>query len=166
VKAELAKGVRCDSVLLGINLGDSQSEFREKCFALNKEHLTTEGQGFYVQYFYTDTLSSEKEAIIRLMFQPAFDEKSHITDMDMKFSYLGWAPWNRQYHSDSLKVRVIKMLERGYKGNKFVMAHVKNEDIPVKVDCNRRIVVFEEAPQTVVVKVQDMLHPKYQETIK
>ena len=86
--------------------------------------------------------------------------------MDLKFNYVAWAPWNRQYQSDSLKIKIIKMLEQWYEGNKFVVAHVGGKDIPVKVDGNRRILVLEEAPQTVVVKVQDILHPKYQDTIK
>jgi hypothetical protein len=166
VKSELAKGVRHDSILLGIRLGDTQSEFRDKCFALNRKHLATEGPGFYVQYLFEDSLSHNKPTSIRLLFKPDFDNKDRITDMDLKFNYLGWAPWNRQYQSDSLKIRIIKMLERWYAGNKFVTAHTGDKDIPVKVDGNRRIFVLEEVPQTVVVKVQDILHPKYKETIK
>jgi hypothetical protein len=166
VKAELAKGVRCDSVLLGIKLGDSLTEFRDKCFALNKEHITTEGPGYFVQYFFSDSSSKDKSPTIRLLFQPGYDKANRISDIEMKFSYMGWAPWNRQYYSDSLKLRLIKMLERWYRGNKFVIAHVRKEDIPVKVDGNRRILVFEEVPQTVVVRVEDMLHPKYIDTTK
>jgi hypothetical protein len=165
IKSELAKGVRHDSILLGISFGDSQKEFRDKCFALNRQHLTTEGPGFYVQYFFSDSLPHERSAMIRLLFKPDFDKNDLITDMDLKFNYMGWAPWNRPYQSDSLKVKVIRMLE-WYKGNKFVIAHVGKEEIPVKVDGNRRILVFEEEPQTVVVRVQDILHPKYKETIK
>lgn len=165
VKSELAKGVRYDSILLGIHLGDTQNEFREKCFALNRKHLTTEGPGFYVQYLFADSLSHNQSTPIRLLFKPEFDNKDKITDMDLKFNYVGWAPWNRQYQSDSLKVRIITMLEQWYGGNKFVVAHTGDKDIPVKIDGNRRMLVLEEVPQTVVVKVQDMLHPKYKETV-
>ena len=166
VKSELAKGIRKDSILLGIRLGDTQNDFREKCFDLNKKHLTTEGPGFYVQYFLKDSLLHTKPTMILLLFKPDFDNNNKITDMDLKFNYVGWAPWNRQYQSDSLKVKVVQMLERWYKGNKFVIAHATDGDIPVKVDGNRRILVYEDQPQTVVVKIQDMLHPKYKETIK
>ena len=166
VKTELAKGVRHDSILLGINFGDSQKIFRDKCFALNRQHLTMEGPGYYVQYFLSDSTVHKKPTTIRLLFQPGFDKNDIITDMDMKFSYPGWAPWNRQYHSDSLKVKVIQLLERWYKGNKFVIAHSEKSEIPVKVDGNRRILIYEDEPQTVVVKVQDILHPKFNDTIK
>jgi len=166
VKSELAKGVRHDSILLGIHFGDTQKEFRDQCFSLNKKHLTTEGPGFYVQYLLADTLSHGGSASIRLLFKPEFDKNDKISDIDLKFNYVAWAPWNRQYQSDSLKIKVIKMLEGWYEGNKFVMAHVGENDIPVKVDGNRRILVLEEAPQTVVVKVQDILHPKFTDTVK
>jgi hypothetical protein len=151
---------------LGINFGDSQKAFRDKCFALNRQHLTMEGPGFYVQYLISDSTLHKKPAVIRLLFRPSFDENDMIVDMDMKFSYPAWAPWVRQYQSDSLKVKVTQLLERWYRGNKFVTAHVKKNEIPVKVDGNRRILIFEDEPQTVVVKVQDILHPKYKETIK
>lgn len=166
VKSELAKGVRQDSILLGMQFGDSQKTFRDKCFALNKKHLTMEGPGFYVQYYILDSTLHEKPTRIQLLFKPAFDEKKVLTDMSMKFSYSSWAPWHRQFQSDSLKVKVIRLLEQWYKGNKFVVAHVGKNDIPVKVDGNRLILVYEEEPQTVIVKVEDILHPKYRDTIK
>src|SRR6267142_6490051 len=133
VEAELAKGVRHDSILLGIHLGETQKEFRDECFALNRKHLTTEGPGFYVQYVFADSLFHKGPTSIRLLFRPDFDKNDKISDMDVKFDYVAWAPWNRQYQSDSLRVKVIKMLERWYKGNKFVIAHVGGKDIPVKV---------------------------------
>src|SRR5882757_11077591 len=74
VKTELAKGVRHDSILLGINLGDSQKMFRDKCLTLNKNHLTMEGPAFYVQYLFDDSLSREHSTLIRLLFKPEFDE--------------------------------------------------------------------------------------------
>jgi hypothetical protein len=166
VRSELAKGVRHDSILLGINFGDSQEAFRERCFALNKQHLTMEGPGFYVQYFILDSAFHDRPTSIRLLFQPSLDDKNVITDMDMKFNYTGWAPWNRQYQSDSLKVKVIQMLELWYKGNKFVTANNGKEEIPVKVDGNRRILIYEDKPQTVIVKVQNILHPKFIDTVK
>src|SRR2546430_1472524 len=97
VKSELSKGIRKDSVLLGIRFGDTQKEFRAKCFELNKKHLTTEGVGFAVRYMISDSLFHKKPTGIQLLFSPAFDEKEILTDMDLKFSYSGWAPWNRQY---------------------------------------------------------------------
>ncbi|HLZ16410.1 MAG TPA: hypothetical protein VKQ08_05195, partial [Cyclobacteriaceae bacterium] len=60
VKSELAKGVRHDSVLLGINFGDSLKTFRDKCAELNRKHLTMEGPGAHVQYLILDSILHKK----------------------------------------------------------------------------------------------------------
>jgi len=166
VKSELAKGVRKDSVLLGIRFGITRNDFYARCLELNQKHLTTQGIGFYVQYFILDSLVHPKPTQIQLLFSPGFDEKGVLTDMDLKFSYPGWSPWNKSLHSDSLKIKVMKLMEHWYGGNKFITAHVDDHEVPVKLDGNRRLLVYIENPQIVVVSIQDILHPKYQHNIK
>jgi hypothetical protein len=85
--------------------------------------------------------------------------------MNLEFSYRAWAPWNEQYQSDKLKEKVLKLLMLGYKGNEFVTATINNKDYPIKLDGNRRMVVYIKDEQNVVVKIQDILHPKYQHSI-
>lgn len=166
VKAELAKDVRKDSVLLGIHLGDTRNVFYGKCFDLNKQKLITPGSGTRsVQYFFTDSLFHDRPTEVRLLFYPTFDDKDVIAEMRMEFSYTGWSPWNRPLQSDSLKVKVMKMLMNWYKGNPFVNAHVNERDMPVKVDGNRRIILFVKDQQAVDVKVQDLLHPYFRHSI-
>jgi hypothetical protein len=165
VKAELAKGIRQDSVLLGIRFGDSRDEFYGKCFDLNSKHLVTQGESASVQYLFTDSLLHKEPTQIKLLFVPAFDDKSKLTNMDLKFSYLAWAPWNRHLQSDSLEVNVKKLLMNWYGGNEFVTAKVEDKDVPVKVDGNRRILVYVYDTQSIVVRVQDILHPKFQHSI-
>jgi hypothetical protein len=84
-----------------------------------------------------------------------------ITNMDLKFSYLSWTPTNDRLQSDSLKVKVMSLLMDWYGGNEFITARVDEKDVPVKLDANRRILVYEDAPQSVIVRIQDILHPKY-----
>lgn len=166
VKSELAKDVRMDSVLLGISLGDTRNVFYGKCFDLNKEKLITPGQGnTSVQYMFRDSLVHEKPTEIRLLFYPTFDKKNIIAEVKMEFSYPGWAPWNRPFQSDSLEQKVMKLLMHWYKGNEFVKAHVNGGEMPVKVDGNRRMIVFIKDAQTVGVKVQDILHPYFRHSI-
>lgn len=165
VKAELAKGIRKDSVLLGINLGNTRNEFYGRCFDLNKAHLITPGTSGTIQYVFTDSIVHKKPQEIRLLFVPAFDDNDVITNIDMKFNYTGWAPWNRALQSDSLEVKLKQLLMRWYGGNDFVMAHVQETDIPVKVDGNRRLMVMIYDPQSVVVHAQDILHPKFRHTM-
>jgi hypothetical protein len=166
VKSELAKGIRKDSVLLGIKLGDTRNEFYGKCFDLNKQRLVTEGpNGATVQYLFRDSLVHDSTTSLRLLFIPAFDQNDVINEMNLEFSYPAWAPWNEQYHADKLKEKVLKILMIWYKGNEFVIAKINDTDVPVKVDGNRRMLVYIKDAQNVVVKVQDILHPEFMHSI-
>jgi len=166
VKSELAKGVRQDSLLLGINFGDTRDQFYGKCFDLNKQRLVREGPGNNsVQYLFTDSLVHKKPTEIQLLFMPSYDDKVVITEMSMEFRYQGWTSWNLELHSDSLKVKVMELLMLWYKGNDFVTAHIQDTEQFVKVDGNRRILIYILDPQRVIVKVQDILHPMFQHSI-
>jgi len=166
VNAELAKGIRMDSVLFGINLGDTRDEFYGKCYDLNQQRLVTEGpNGATVQYLFKDSLFHDETTEMRLLFIPAFDKDDKIMEMNLEFSYRAWAPWNEQYHSEKLKDKVLKLLMLWYKGNDFIIIKIKENDVPVKLDGNRRMLVYVKDEQNVVVKVQDILHPKYRHSI-
>jgi hypothetical protein len=162
VKSELAKGIRKDSILLGINFGDTRQDFFGRCFDLNSQHLVTQGpSGLKVQYLFSDSLISKQPNNVRLLFSPFFDTKEKIAEMDLEFAYLGWAPWNRHLQSDSLKVKVMKLLMNWYRGNEFITAKVDGGEIPVKLDGNRRILIHIKDTESVTVRVQDILHPKF-----
>jgi hypothetical protein len=100
-----------------------------------------------------------------LLFMPSYDDKDVITEMSMEFRYQGWTSWNLELQSDSLKVKVMELLRVWYKGNEFVTAHIQDTEQFVKVDGNRRILIYILDPQRVVVKVQDILHPMFQHSI-
>jgi enediyne biosynthesis protein E4 len=159
VKEELAKGVRKDSVLLGIKLGDSRYDFYGRCYDLNKKQLIIDGGGGFVQYLFTDSLVHQKPEPMKLLFHPNFDKKNNLAEMFMEFSYVGWSPAVARYQSDSLKEKVMDMLVKWYGGNEFVQAKVDSVELPVKVDGNRRIVIYHKDAQAILVKVQDLLHP-------
>lgn len=166
VKQELAKNIRMDSVLLGINLGHSRDDFYGRCFDLNKQHIVSQGpNGNSVQYFFTDSVVHNPPQKLRLLFAPNFDASDHIAELQMELTYVGWAPWNKQLQSDSLKVRTVKLLEHWYGGNKFIMADIAEEKIPVKVDGNRRIIVDVKDAQNVRVRFQDLLNRAFQHSI-
>jgi hypothetical protein len=166
VKAELAKGIRKDSILLGINLGDRRLEFFGKCFDLNEEHLATQGPHSSVQYLFEDSLVHKEPTQIRLLFNPSFDPDGRIMEMHLEFSYTGWSPGNTQFQSDDLKLKVMELLMLWYKGNDFVVAKYDNTEVPVKLDANRRILVTVKDEQTVLVRVQDILHPQFKHSIE
>jgi hypothetical protein len=166
VKSELAKGIKQDSILLGINFGNTRNEFYGRCFDLNRQKLVSQGPGnTSVQYFFTDSLVHDQPTSMRLLFYPGFNESDSLINMDMEFSYPGWAPWNEQFQADSLKIKVLELLMLWYKGNEFVQAKVGDSQIPVKVDANRRILVYTKDTQRVLVKIQDILSPEFMHSI-
>lgn len=162
VETELARGVRVDSLLFGINLGDSRDDFYGKCFDLNKQKLVTEGpNGATVQYLFTDSLVHPVPKSMMLLFIPAFDDQDKIIEMNLEFSYIGWSPWNKDLSSDKLKEKVVELLKRWYKGNDFITIEIDNVPVPTKLDGNRRMLVYIKDEQNVVVKIHDILHPRY-----
>lgn len=167
VLSELDKGVRQDSILLGIRFGHTRNDFYGKCFDLNKQKLVSQGpSNSAVQYRFIDSLVHEEPTELRLLFYPSFDKNDIISDIDYEFSYMAWAPWNKKFQADSLKPKVMELMKVWYKGNDFVIAHAGDQDIPVKVDGNRRLMVFIKDKQTVLVRVQDILHPKFKHSIE
>lgn len=166
VKNELNKDIRMDSVIFDINLGDTRDEFYGKCFDLNKKQLVTQGpKGATVQYLFTDSLIHKDPASLRLLFIPAFDEKDVIKEINLEFSYTAWAPWNTELQSDKLIEKVKEILMMWYKGNPFVMVKLNDQELPVKLDGNRRLILYIKDEQNVVVKVHDILHPAYKHSI-
>lgn len=161
VKSELAKGVRQDSLILGIKFGDTRLEFQGKCFDLNQQQLVTAGTNGFVQYQFVDSLVHQQPTQIKLQFSPTFDQNEIIDELNLEFGYVSWAPWNRKYQSDSLLVKTKKIIMGWYGGNDFINVLVDKRDTPVKLDCNRRILISIKDEQTVAVKIQDILHPRF-----
>lgn len=166
VKSELNKNIRYDSILFGISLGDTKRDFFEKCMELNRRQLVVQGPlNSSVQHTFTDTVYHDQPTQIKLLFYPRCDEKDIINHMDMEFSYVGWAPWNTKLQSDVLEKKVLLMLQDWYGGNEFIEVEIDGKTVPVKVDGNRRIIVQRKDTMTVVVKIQDIMHPDYQHSI-
>lgn len=166
VKEELGKGVRQDSILFGINFGDTRQDFYGRCFDLNKQQLVMQGpNNNSVQYIFTDSLVHKKPQKIRMLFFPNFDDKDRIAEMQMEFNYDGSAMYDSAMGADTLKSHLKELLVAWYKGNEFVNAHLDDGDLPVKVDGNRRILLYTIDNNSVMVRVQDLLHPAFQHSI-
>jgi hypothetical protein len=161
VKSELAKGVRNDSLLFGIRFGDTRNECYGKCFDLNRQQLVTAGAGNNVEFIFSDSLFHKKPTNLSLLFYPSFDQNERISNMKLQFSYRAWAPWNRDLQSDSLIGKTEKILMNWYGGNSFIMAEVGDQRVSVKLDGNRRILLYIFDMQNVSVEVQDILNPVF-----
>lgn len=161
VKSELSKGTRQDSLLFDINFGTTREEYYGICYDLNRKKLITQGIGFSVLYVIQDSLHQLAPENINMYFYPSFDSTSIVKGMDIEFTYPGWTAERRELQSDSLRTIVIKLLEKWYKGNQFMMVKIDDKETPIKIDANRRIIVLLEDHRRVLVHVQDLLHPEY-----
>ena len=166
VKRELGKEEKLDSILFDINFDDPKARFYQRCLELNRQTLVTQGpSNSSVKYIFQDSLFHEKATPMRLLFYPEFDVEDKLSGMNMEFSYMAWAPWNRELQSDYLEPKVMEILKAWYGGHDFIETEVRGEQLKVKVDSNRRILIYIKDTQTVIVKVQNLLHTQFKHSI-
>lgn len=154
VKRELASGKQNDSLFYRLKFGQTRSYFFKNCWELNKKKLLSQGpNNGYVQAFLYPQDTTDRIHDIRMLFYPRFDPNDKIMAMDVIFSYVAWAPWNKDLHADKLLPRVQDTLMKWFPGNKFM--HVK-DSILVKVDGNRQIQLTEGSDRDVSVLIEDL----------
>lgn len=160
VKSELKRGVRYDSVFLGINLGESRQLYQEKCSSLNKNKLLGMGsKGGVVHRFMLEP--SDSAQLVEVLVKPNFDQDEKISHFSLEYMYVAWSPWNKQLQADSLHPRLLAYMQRQFGGNEFIKVDSDNNLFWVKMDGNRRIVMAKPDANQVTVKVYDMLHPLF-----
>lgn len=138
--SELAKGIRCDTLFLGIRLGMTRQQFFDRCQHLHEQGLLTEGglQSGAISAKYMLSKGLRYTAIMN--FYPDF-YKDTIYKMETDFKYDAWAPWNKQLFADSLKKDLARLFTQWY-GNGFVrLTDPQRGDTWLKIDGNRRIVI-------------------------
>jgi hypothetical protein len=162
-KRELARGVRYDSLFLGLKFGMTQKEFFDHCFQLNKEGIVKEGpMNNTVEYKMPDEFPHPG----RMNFYPDYDDDNRIYKMRVYFQYDAWAPWNKAEWSDSLLPEVVKLFEKWYGGEFLKIEPEDRENVPplfAKVDGNRRIAIFRGDDMKVNAIITDLTSPKAKE---
>ncbi len=108
VETELAKGIRNDSLFLGYHFGMVKKDFFDHSWDLNKKQIIQNGNGAEILQNVEELKASASK-----IFYPDFKDDK-IVRMPVKYSYDGWAPWNRHLWADSLKYDVMDLLERKY----------------------------------------------------
>jgi hypothetical protein len=89
---------------------------------------------------------------IQMLFYGKFNSDKIMTAMDIKFSYVAWAPWNKNLQAENLIPRVKDTLMKWYPGNEFITV----KDMQVKVDGNRQIRLKKETDKDVSVVIEDL----------
>lgn len=152
VKEELASGLRYDSLFLGISLGMGEKDFFTACWDLNKQGLTKEGfSNTTVQYGLTDL---KHEGYYD--FYPLFED-GKVKSMTGFTHYKAWSPWRKDLWSDHLIEDSKEAFEKWYGGNMFFS--IKSPTYGkayVKIDGNRRIVLYISDDQKVNVLISDL----------
>jgi hypothetical protein len=130
---------KSDSLFLGFHLGMAQRDFFDHCTELNKQQKITQGPGgsTNVEYRIVDEYDSE----ISMRFFPTFiDEK--IFEMPVTYSYVAWAPWNRQYWAENLLPKVLEKYKSIYGDDFKLINHPTQGKVYYKIDGKRRINIF------------------------
>ncbi len=152
VETELAKEGKVDSLFLGLKFGMTMEEFFEHCWDLNKQGIITDGRGNTAAQYKLSELSHHAF----MDFYPEFYEEK-IYKMPVEFRYNGWAPWNKHLSSDSLLMDVKQLMIKWYGGEFLGMQKPDGSTFFVKVDGNRRILIYIYDRRIVKVVFTDLL---------
>lgn len=142
-----------DSLFLGFYLGMPQKDFFDHCTDLNKQQKITQGPGgsTNVEYRIVDEYDSE----VSMRFFPTFiDEK--IFEMPVIYSYVAWAPWNRQYWAENLLPKVLEKYKMTYGDDFQLLNHPTQGKVYYKIDGKRRINLFVKDEQFVQAVFTDL----------
>lgn len=156
-----------DSLFLGIHLGMPQKDFFDLCTALNKQKVITQGPGSTnVEY----RINSEFDNEVSMRFFPTFIDQQ-IYEMPVTYSYIAWAPWNKQYWADSLLEKVLVKYKDWY-GDEFkLINHPTQGKVYYKIDGKRRINLFVKDEQFVQavftdLKVEKRLNEEFEASLE
>lgn len=160
VERELATGVEQDSLIFDMRIGQTRQDFYTICWNLNKQKLITNGAGSNARYVMDrDSLGNDSDAK-EMLFYGIFDDKDTMRGMRMTYSYLAWAPWNRDRYADTLMNQLKKQYLEGYPGNDFIQldVEVQGKSYPalVKIDGNRQILMYPKGKKDVLVRIEDL----------
>ena len=127
-----------DSLFLGISLGMEKTDFYDHCWEYNRKKIFTHSPtNQAVEY----VLAKEFDQPVMMRFYPTF-YKDKIVEMPVTFSYQAWAPWNKQYGSDELFLKMLPVFKKWYGEDFKILEHPRMGRIYVKMDGKRRINLF------------------------
>ncbi|WP_373520248.1 hypothetical protein, partial [Aquiflexum sp.] len=125
-----------DSLFLGIHLGMAQKDFFDHCTELNKQQIITQGPGgnTNVEHRIKNVFDNE----VSMRFFPTFIDHK-VYEMPVTYSYVAWAPWNKQYWADSLLEKVLMKYKDWYGDDFKLLNHPTQGKVYYKIDGKRRI---------------------------
>jgi hypothetical protein len=162
VEEELASGLRHDTILLGLHFGMPETDFYNTCWQLNQQGLIKEGYSNRTVYYELPGLSHEGF----FDFFPIF-KNGRIQSFEGFTMYKGWAPWNKELWADKLIEDTRELFQSSYPGNAFFPVKSPGRGKAyVKIDGNRRIVLYYTEDSKVNVLISDLTNPDNVLTLK
>ena len=97
-----------------------------------------------------------------MSFFGTFDDKRILNGLDVRFNFLGWSSWNKEYQSSVLLEQIKDSLLSWFPGNNFLAVEIEgiNKETYVKVDGNRRIILYTVDTKDVALKIDDLTNLK------
>src|SRR5690349_18246099 len=141
-----------DSLFLGFSLGMEKKAFYDLCWEYNRKKMFTHGPtNQNVEY----RLVHELDSPVYMRFYPSFYEDK-IYEMPVTFAYEHWAPWARQFKSDTLFNHVLPLFKKWYGPDFKEMDHPTMGKVYYKMDGKRRINLFVRDDQFVMAVFTDL----------
>ena len=156
VEREIKKGEINNDLILGFSFGMTKQQYYDRCTLLNKNKIITVGEyNFNPEQILSSPINNKK---IKMSFSPNFKEKKTIEELELRFSFLGWSHWNADYQSGVLINQVKDSLISWLPGNDFIEVSIDGIDKKplVKVDGNRRIMLYKINSKDVIAKINNL----------
>jgi hypothetical protein len=157
-----------DQIFFDIYLGMKQKDFFDHCTELNQQQIITQGSGgaTSVEHRIKDKYSSE----VSMRFFPTFIDYE-IFEMPVTYSFIAWAPWNRQFWAEELLEEILEDYKNSYGEDFILINHPTQGKVYYKIDGKRRINLFVKDEQFVQavftdLKVEKRLKEEYEKSKK
>ncbi len=136
-----------DSIFFNMHFGMKKQAWYDTCWALNKTGMFIQGaNNLSVQH----DIKTEFGSPVHMNFYPNFSEKDQLYQMPVEYNYQNWAPWNKQFFSDSLIVRLANKFEKEY-NTKFKVS---------KTDDGRPAYTAYDGPRKILMTTKDEQYVK------
>ena len=146
------KITKLDSLFLGLSLGMDRQAFFDSCWQMNHRKMITQGPtNQNVEYIFDSLIN----APVIMRFYPNF-YKDKVYEMPVVFMYEAWAPWNKQYSSDTLFKRLVPVFKKWYGDDFQVIDHKTQGTVYARIDGKRRINLFRKDDQYVQAVYTDL----------
>ena len=115
--------------------------FFNLCRRLNNDGIIRDGIDVTAMTVSYQLNKKEFKSPAAMNFFPKFKDTTML-EMGISFTYDGWAPWNEEMKASKLLPEVKTLLEKWYGGGFFSIGKKQGEKVWVKIDGNRRILLF------------------------